>query len=92
MGIPPMGESRRMADSIPSFASNVRFFLRYQVGHMMLRYVLWNFSGRQNGALGDGGYDAGNAITGISILDRHTLGLIDYDEPSSGESLSSPFQ
>lgn len=71
-------------DSIPSFASNVRFFLRYQVGHMMLRYVLWNFSGRQNGALGDGGYDAGNAITGIPVLDRHTLGLVDYDEPSSG--------
>lgn len=50
----------------------------------MLRYVLWNFSGRQNGALGDGGYDAGNAITGISFLDRHALGLVDYDEPSSG--------
>lgn len=71
-------------DSIPSFASNLRFLLRYQVGHMMLRYVLWNFCGRQNSALGDGGYDAGNAITGIPLLDRHTLGLADYDEPSSG--------
>ncbi len=71
-------------DSIPSFASNVRFFLRYQMVHMMLRYVLWNLSGRQNGALGDGGYEAGNAITGVPVLDSHTLGLVEYDKPSSG--------
>lgn len=34
------------ADERPDFLDNITFMLRYQVGHMYLRYFLWNFAGR----------------------------------------------
>lgn len=71
-------------DSIPSLAANLRFMTKYQMGHMMARYVMWNFCGRQNGQIGDGGYASGNFITGIAPMDRLALGLPQYDEPSEG--------
>ncbi|WP_258098181.1 glycosyltransferase family 117 protein [Marinoscillum pacificum] len=30
----------------PKFSHNLKFMLDYQIGHMYLRYVLWNFGGR----------------------------------------------
>ncbi len=30
----------------PTFADNLEFFFKHQVGHMFLRYFMWNFSGR----------------------------------------------
>ncbi len=60
-------------DSIPSLAANMRFFVSYQLGHMMARYVMWNFCGRQNSEIGDGGYLSGNFITGIDALDKARL-------------------
>ena len=30
----------------PDFGDNLAFFFRYQLGHMYLRYFLWNFAGR----------------------------------------------
>ncbi len=71
-------------DSVPDLAANVRFFVSYQLGHMMARYVLWNFCGRQNDVIGDGGYAAGNFISGVMPLDRARLHLVEYDPPSSG--------
>jgi hypothetical protein len=32
----------------PGFADNIRFMLRYQLGHMYLRYILFNFAGRES--------------------------------------------
>ena len=75
---------RGWPDSVPDLAANARFFASYQLGHMMARYVMWNFCGRQNGAIGDGGYDAGNFISGVMPLDRARLHLVEYDPPSSG--------
>ncbi len=62
----------------PTFADNVAYFFRYQLGHMYLRYFLWNFSGRQNDIQGHG-INAekdfeGNWITGIPFLDKIRLG------------------
>lgn len=71
-------------DSIPSLSDNLRFFLSYQVGHMMLRYVMWNFCGRQNADIGDGGFLSGNFICGIRPLDDARLHLVDYDPPADG--------
>ncbi|MGN0028498.1 MAG: protein O-mannosyl-transferase family [Marinilabiliaceae bacterium] len=71
-------------DSIPSLSDNLRFFLSYQVGHMMLRYVMWNFCGRQNADIGDGGFLSGNFICGIRPLDDARLHLVDYDSPADG--------
>ncbi len=32
----------------PTYSDNIEFFFKYQVGHMYLRYFMWNFSGRSS--------------------------------------------
>jgi hypothetical protein len=58
----------------PTFAENIRFFLTYQVSWMYLRYLMWNFSGRQNDEQGFGGIRDGNWITGIPFIDKMRIG------------------
>ncbi len=58
----------------PTFADNLRFFFSYQVGHMYLRYFMWNFSGRQNDIESQGEIIHGNWITGIGFIDRMLVG------------------
>jgi hypothetical protein len=45
------------------YNSDLDFFLRYQVGHMYLRYFLWNFMGRA------GDVQDSPAITGFRFID-----------------------
>jgi len=59
----------------PTFVENIRFLVRYQIGHMYWRYFMWNFSGRQNDYQGHGGVLDGNWITGIKFIDEGVLGL-----------------
>ncbi len=59
---------------VPTFVENMRFFFRYQLGHMYIRYFMWNFSGRQSDEQGDGSVKSGNWITGIKFLDAMRLG------------------
>ncbi len=61
----------------PTFLENIRFFLKYQVGYMYMRYFMWNFAGRQNDVQGLGGPRYGNWISGIKFLDKMRLGDID---------------
>jgi hypothetical protein len=56
------------------FVNNLEFFFGYQLGHMYLRYFLWNFSGRQDDMQGYGGVLHGNWITGIPFLDAWRTG------------------
>jgi hypothetical protein len=58
----------------PTFGENLRFFFRYQVGFMYLRYFMWNFAGRQNDIQGNGNMIHGNWISGIKFLDEMRLG------------------
>jgi hypothetical protein len=60
----------------PTFGQNLRFFFRYQIGHMYFRYFMWNFSGRQNDLQCHSKYEItkGNWITGITFLDEMRLG------------------
>lgn len=58
----------------PTMIENLRFFFRYQVGHMYFRYFMWNFSGRQDDVQSHGGVLHGNWITGIGFLDNYRLG------------------
>ncbi|MBA7673620.1 hypothetical protein ES703_81823 [subsurface metagenome] len=58
----------------PSLGANLKFFFTYQVGHMYIRYFMWNFSGRQNDIQGHGGLLNGNWITGIPALDKNIIG------------------
>ena len=58
----------------PTFGENLRFFFRYQTGFMYLRYLMWNFAGRQNDIQGNGNKIYGNWISGIKFLDTARLG------------------
>jgi hypothetical protein len=60
--------------AIPSFGKNLKFFFRYQIGYMYLRYFMWNFAGRQNDIQGHGELTHGNWISGISFIDNARLG------------------
>ncbi|MCF8303094.1 MAG: DUF2723 domain-containing protein [Bacteroidales bacterium] len=69
----------------PTFIENLRYFFRYQVGHMYFRYFMWNFSGRQNDTQGHGSIKNGNWLTGINFIDEVRLG--EQDElPQSRQS------
>jgi hypothetical protein len=58
----------------PTFGENLRFFFSYQIGHMYMRYFMWNFVGRQNDIQGNGGFSNGNWISGIKFLDEAKVG------------------
>ncbi len=58
----------------PTFGENLRFFFKYQVGHMYLRYFMWNFVGRQDDVQSHGGLEHGNWKSGIEFIDRATIG------------------
>lgn len=58
----------------PTFSENLKFFFRYQVGHMYMRYFMWNFAGRQDDIQSHGGILHGNWISGINGLDKIRLG------------------
>ena len=59
---------------VPTMGNNLNFFFTYQVGFMFWRYMMWNFSGRQNDIQGDGDIVNGNWITGIPFVDNAMLG------------------
>ncbi len=61
----------------PTFSENLRFFFRYQIGYMYLRYFMWNFAGRQNDIQGNGNVLYGNWISGIKFIDEARLGDLD---------------
>jgi tetratricopeptide (TPR) repeat protein len=69
---PQTGETEMIEK--PLFTQNLGFFFRYQIGHMYLRYFLWNFVGRQNDIQGHGNTSDGNWITGIKGFDEARLG------------------
>jgi transmembrane protein TMEM260 (protein O-mannosyltransferase) len=58
----------------PSIANNLDWLFSYQFNWMYWRYLMWNFSGRQNDLQGMGNVRDGNWITGIPILDNIRLG------------------
>lgn len=60
--------------TLPSFGENLRFFFRYQVGVMYMRYFMWNWSGRQNDIQGNGNVMDGNWVSGIPFVDNPRLG------------------
>lgn len=72
--------------SRPTFGENLKYFFSYQIGHMYIRYFMWNFSGRQNDIQGFGGIEEGNWITGIPFLDKARLGHDQTDLPASKQN------
>ncbi len=68
--------------TVPTFADNMAYFLRYQVNFMYWRYFMWNFAGRQSDVRTYGEIDRGNWITGIKFIDEMLVGSQD-DLPSA---------
>jgi MFS family permease len=52
------------------FGDNIRFFVKYQLGYMFLRYFMWNFAGRQDDIQGTYANDNGRWICGIPFIDN----------------------
>lgn len=67
----------------PTFGENLKYFFSYQIGHMYIRYFMWNFAGRQNDVQGFGGPDKGNWISGIPFIDKMRLGHDQTNLPDS---------
>lgn len=70
----------------PTFTENMRFLFSYQIGHMYLRYFMWNFVGRQNDTQGNGGIKYGNWLSGITFMDEARLG----NQTDLPDSMKSP--
>ena len=58
----------------PTFSENIKYLFSYQIGHMYLRYFMWNFAGRQNDIQGHGEINKGNWLSGIPFIDNARLG------------------
>ena len=58
----------------PTFSENIKYLFSYQIGHMYMRYFMWNFAGRQNDIQGHGEINKGNWISGIPFIDNARLG------------------
>ena len=61
----------------PTTADNLSFMVEYQFGYMYWRYLMWNFTGRQNDNQGKYDYLDGNWISGINFIDSLHLGSQD---------------
>uniref|UniRef100_UPI00059595AD glycosyltransferase family 117 protein n=1 Tax=Chryseobacterium oranimense TaxID=421058 RepID=UPI00059595AD len=58
----------------PSLAQNMDYFITFQNGYYFVRYLMWNFVGRQNDLEGNMENTKGNWISGISFIDNALLG------------------
>lgn len=65
--------TKHNSDKIPSFGTNIGFMFKYQFSHMYIRYLLWNFVGRQNDLQSHGGPVNGNWLSGIGFIDQLRL-------------------
>lgn len=66
----------------PTYLQQLRYLFTYQTYYMYIRYLLWNFFGRQNDYHSMGEIEHGNFISGIDFLDHsmvgHQIDLPDY--------------
>jgi hypothetical protein len=69
----------------PTFAENLNYFFRYQVGHMYVRYFFWNFVGRQNDIQGHGQPHEGNWMSGLPIIENPNIGGIKEGLPDNAD-------
>ena len=58
----------------PTLGQNLDYFFSFQNGYYFVRYLLWNFVGRQNNLEGHMENTNGNWISGISFIDDAMYG------------------
>ncbi|MDR3713717.1 MAG: DUF2723 domain-containing protein [Puia sp.] len=62
-------------DEPPATADNIKWLFAYQFNWMYWRYLMWNYSGRQNDLQGMlGNPRDGNWVSGIPVIDNFRLG------------------
>jgi hypothetical protein len=54
----------------PTFFNNMKFMVQYQFGYMYVRYLLWNFVGRQSDVQGKYDNTNGNWLSGFNFIDE----------------------
>ncbi|KIA90356.1 glycosyltransferase family 117 protein [Kaistella jeonii] len=58
----------------PSLAQNLDYFITFQNGYYFMRYLMWNYVGRQNDLEGHMENNKGNWISGIPFIDNAMWG------------------
>lgn len=58
----------------PTLLQNLDYLFTFQTGYYFVRYLMWNFVGRQNDLEGHMENTNGNWISGISFIDDYLLG------------------
>lgn len=58
----------------PTFGENLSYFFKYQLMHLNIRYLMWNFAGIQNRNFGSGDPLNGNWMSGINFADFKRVG------------------
>ncbi|CAH0181766.1 DUF2723 domain-containing protein [Chryseobacterium sp. Bi04] len=58
----------------PSLLQNMDYFISFQNGYYFVRYLMWNFVGRQNDLEGNMESTKGNWISGIPFIDNALVG------------------
>ena len=58
----------------PSLIDNMDYFITFQNGYYFVRYLFWNFAGRQNDLEGNQEITKGNWISGIPFIDNALWG------------------
>jgi tetratricopeptide (TPR) repeat protein len=69
---PVKGENKTIYK--PTYKENFSFFIDYQVSWLNLRYLYWNFIGKQNNNHGLGYIKDGNWVSGINSIDKSRVG------------------
>ncbi|MFD0965221.1 glycosyltransferase family 117 protein [Pseudofulvibacter geojedonensis] len=64
----------------PTTKENLSFMFNYQLGYMYLRYLMWNFTGRQNDIQGEYNHN-GEWISGFNFIDSFLLGVSQENLP-----------
>lgn len=83
------GSQRYTVKDDLNMVHNLRFFFEFQVGYMYMRYLMWNFSGRQNDLQGRYDNSEGGWITGINFIDNN---LTLWGNPSWPQDNLSPIR
>lgn len=69
----------------PTYLQSAAMLFSYQIGYMYLRYLMWNFCGRQNDIASTGEVEHGNFITGFPLIDNAMLGAEESLPYGAGE-------
>lgn len=78
------GKRTKAVSKRPTYAQSLGMLFSYQMGYMYFRYLLWNFSGRQNDIHSTGEVEHGNFITGFLPIDNLMLGAEHYLPAEAG--------